>query len=115
MAVAGQSNVSKLDVAVMDQSHLVVSSALVEVKINGQVIAAMSTNETGHALFPALNPGRYTISASKEGFENASTEDFECKEGVSGNLELTLNAAASKQSIEVCDTTSPIEANRVRA
>ena len=111
VANADQSDVSKLDVAVLDQSHLTVPSALVEIKIQGQVIAAMSTNETGHALFSAVKPGHYTVSASKEGFETASTENFDWKQGVAESLELTLKAATSRQTIEVVDTTSPIEAS----
>jgi len=106
-------DVPKLDIAVLDQSHLTVPAALVEIKLQDQVIASMSTDETGHAVFPAPKPGRYTVSASKEGFETALAEDFECKEGVPGSLELTLKAAASKQSVEVHDTTSPVEASSV--
>lgn len=70
-------DVPKLDIAVLDQSHLTVPAALVEIKLQDQVIASMSTDETGHAVFPAPKPGRYTVSASKEGFETAIIRDFE--------------------------------------
>jgi hypothetical protein len=109
-----QSGTSKLDIAVLDQSHLAVPAARVEIKLQDQVIAALATDETGHAVFPALTPGHYTISASREGFETAIAKDFEWKEGVPGSLEITLKmAAATKQSVEVRDTTSPVEVSSV--
>jgi hypothetical protein len=104
-----QPGASKLDVAVLDQSHLPAPDARVEIKRQDLVVAAMSTGETGHAVFPALEPGQYTISASKEGFETAVAKDFEWREDGPGSLELTLNLAASKQDVEVRDTTSPVE------
>ena len=80
IAPAGSGNPT-LDVSVRDQSHLPVPSALIQIMQGGRVIAATSTNETGKRGFPALKPGRYTVSASKEGFETASAEDFEWQRG----------------------------------
>ena len=115
IAAAGQiapagSGSATLGVSVRDQSQLPVPSALIQMTQGARVIAATSTGQSGSASFPALKPGRYTVSASKEGFETAIAEQFEWREGVPGSLELTLKAAASKQSVEVHETTSSVEA-----
>jgi hypothetical protein len=64
-------------ITVVDQSHLAVPAARVEIRLQDRLSAVTSTDETGHAVFPALKLGRYTISASKEGFETAIIRDFE--------------------------------------
>jgi hypothetical protein len=96
-------------VIVLDQSRLPVPGARVELKLGDRAIAAASTNETGHAEFAWCKPGRFAVSALKEGFETASVDDFEGKEGVGEALELTLKPAASRQSVEVHETVSPAE------
>jgi hypothetical protein len=96
-------------VIVLDESQLPVPGARVELKLGDQAIAAASTNETGRAEFAWCKPGRVAVSALKEGFETASIDDFEGKEGVDEALELTLKPAASRQSIEVQETVSPAE------
>ena len=74
-AISQTSDTPKLDVAVLDQSHLPVPAAQVEIKLRGHIVATVSADETGHAVFPALNPGRYAISALKEGFETAVVDE----------------------------------------
>ena len=108
-----QAKIPELVITVVDQSHLAVPGAQVEVKLQDQVIAAASTDETGHAVFSGSKPGRYTISVLKEGFETAVAKDFEWQESVSESLELTLTPASSKQSIDVSATASPVEATSV--
>lgn len=108
-----QGEPSQFDIAILDQTHLPVPGARVKIKLQDQTIAEVSTDGTGHSLFPAWKRGRYTIEVSKEGFEAAVVKDFEWKAGVSESLELTLNTAPDKQRIEVHDTTSPIEDSSV--
>ena len=105
---AGETPSSNLVVVVLDESQLPVPAARVEVKLGDQVIADGSSNDVGRAEFPC-QLGRYTVSASREGFETAVVNDFECKAGSGGAVELTLKPAASKQSIEVQDTVSPAQ------
>src|SRR3974390_3315713 len=109
---AEEAGPSHLAVVVLDESKLPVPDARAEIKSGDKVIAAASTNDTGHAEF-RCEPGRYSISASKEGFETAVVHEFECKEGVEAPMELTLKPAASKQSVEVHDTVSATEVSSV--
>jgi hypothetical protein len=100
---------AKLVVTVLDESQLPVSGAQVEIKVEDQLILAATTNETGRAEFSCI-PGRYRISAFKEGFEAALAADFEYRRGIAQTLELMLKPAVSKESVEVHDTVSPVEA-----
>ena len=95
-------------VIVLDESQSRVPGASVQIRLGDQVIFATMADETGSADL-ACKPGRYSVSASKEGFETAVVEDFECKDGDAAALELTLKPAAKVQSIEVQDTASPAE------
>ena len=101
---------SNLVVIVLDESQLPVPAARVEIKVAEQTIAEGSANDIGRAEFPCP-PGRYTITAAREGFEIAVLNDFEWKAGAGGPVELTLKPAATKQSIEVQDSVSPAQAS----
>ena len=99
---------SRLVAAVWDESQLPIPGATVEIKLANQRLAATTTTENGRAEFVWCKPGRFTITASSEGFE-ISAQGFEWKAGFAESLQLTLKPAASKQSIDVQDTASPID------
>ena len=101
-----------LAVVVLDESKLPVPDARVEVKSGDYLIAAASTNDTGNAEF-RCEPGRYSVRASKQGFETVVVQEFECKEVAQAPMELTLKAAANKQTVEVHDTLSATEVSSV--
>ena len=95
-------------VIVIDESQARVPGAAVEIRLRDKVILTAATDETGRAEL-TCEPGRYRVSASKEGFETAVVEEFECKDGDAATVELTLRPDANRQSIDVQETTSPTE------
>ena len=97
-------------VSVLDQSRLPVPGASVEVKLEDEMVATASTDPDGRVVVPGLNPGRYVVNVRKEGFETATAKGFECVSGLPKTIELMLRPASSKESIEVHDTASPVEA-----
>ena len=99
---------AKLVAVVWDESQLPIPGATVEIKLADQRLAATTTTENGRAEFVWCKPGRFAITASSEGFET-SAQGFEWKAGFAESLQLTLKPAASKQSIDVQDTASPID------
>jgi hypothetical protein len=101
---------SKIDVTLRDQSHLIVPAVQLQLKLGADVVATMMTDENGHAAFNGLKSGRYTISVAKEGFEALNKADLVLAEGAALNVELTLTPLAHKESIEVRDTATPVEA-----
>jgi hypothetical protein len=100
----------KLEVTVNDQSNLPVPAAGVRLKRGAEVLSTISTDETGHAVFAGLTPGRYSVSAVKDGFDPVEKLDFEISDAAPGKIEFTIvPSAASKVSVEVSDTVSPVD------
>jgi len=100
----------KLEVTVTDQSQLPVPAAQVQLKQGDAVLATVSTDDGGHAVFPALKPGRYSVEALKDGFDPVAKNDFELSASAPGKIEFTIvPSAAKKVSVEVSDTVSPVE------
>ena len=105
---AAETNPTNLTVLVLDESQLPVPDARVEIKVGDQLILTAPTNEAGILNFPC-KLGRYAVRATKEGFEAAVVQDFECPVNGMANLQLILTPAASKQSIDVHETASVAE------
>ena len=100
----------KIEVTVHDQSSLPVPGAEVRLKQATEVISTVTTDETGHAVFPELKPGRYSVTALKDGFDPVEKNDFELSDSTPGKFEFTIvPSAARKVSVEVNDTVSPVE------
>jgi hypothetical protein len=100
----------KIEVTVIDQSNLPVPDAGVRLKRGAEVLSTISTDEAGHAVFADLKPGRYTVTAVKDGFEPVEKNDFELSALMPGIIEFTIvPSAARKVSVEVSDTISPLE------
>ncbi|HEV2446420.1 MAG TPA: carboxypeptidase-like regulatory domain-containing protein, partial [Candidatus Sulfopaludibacter sp.] len=66
-----------ITVTVLDSSTLPVPAVRVQVRSGESVVASADTDEKGQAQFPDLPPGRYTVSASKEGFQAAERQELE--------------------------------------
>jgi hypothetical protein len=100
----------KIEVTVIDQSHLPVPAAQVQLKQGDGVLSSISTDESGHAVFSGLKPGRYSLGAVKDGFDPVSKNDFEVSASGPGTIEFTIvPSAAKKVSVEVTDTVAPVE------
>jgi hypothetical protein len=95
----------------MDESQLPVPGALVEFKLAGQVIGSASTDQAGHADFPWCKAGHYSIAVSKDGFGAEILNDLEWKDAPAQPVQVILKPSASKQSIEVHETVSPVESD----
>lgn len=108
-----QSRLLTVDVTVFDSSHLPVPAAQVQIKRGEEIIWTATTGATGHASFPGLKPGPYSIIATREGFDPAENNDFIVAEAGPLTLELTLVPKATKVSVEVHDTVSPMEEGSV--
>jgi hypothetical protein len=100
----------KIEVTVIDQSHLPVPAAQVQLKQGDGIVSSISTDESGHAVFSGLKPGRYSLEAVKDGFDPVSKNDFEVSASGPGAIEFTIvPSAAKKVSVEVTDTVAPVE------
>ena len=59
------------------------------------------TNETGSYVFPSLQPGTYTITASAQGFRTTSLNNVELSQNAQVRQNFTMEVSAGAQSIEV--------------
>jgi len=101
---------SKLQVTVLDSSHLPVPAAQVQIKQGDKVAASISTDENGRAEFTGLQAGKYTVTALKDGFDPATRDDFEISPAAEASIEFSIApSAASKVTVEVQDTVNPVE------
>ena len=99
-----------LEVSVRDGSSLPVPGARVEVRLGDDVVLSKDTEVDGRALFPGLKPGRYTVSAAREGLRPERKEGVDAAaEGVT-KVALTLVALeVHKDSVSVEATADPVE------
>src|SRR2546429_7529255 len=70
--------------------------------INTGIADTRLSNESGAFVFPSLQPGSYTLSASPPGFQNATYNNVVLGQGQQVRLNFTLQvAAAAGQNVEV--------------
>ena len=93
-----------------DAANLPVPGAHVEVRLGGDPVQNQDTDVDGRAAFPRLNPGRYTISATRQGLQPARRDFVELSAEGATRVELTLAAVGvHKESVSVEATPDPIE------
>jgi carboxypeptidase family protein len=106
VALAG----SPLKVSVQDQSNQPAAAVTVQVLRGTEVVAFSETDQTGAVAFPELAPGHYSLTATKQGFEQARSE-FDIGESGAFAIELTLVPALARHDrIDVHDTVTPLDA-----
>jgi len=99
-----------VDILVFDPSNQPVVGARVQLKKGQQVVSTSLTDQTGHAVFSPLEPGRYELSVSRDGFETVAKNDLDLSPSRPVVVELTLPLVpARKESIEVKETVAPVE------
>jgi len=87
---------------VSDSSGAAVANATLTIKdTQTDSTYVLKTNETGLYRSPALQPSRYTITASLPGFQESIVNDVELLVGQPRNVDITLQVGASAQSVQV--------------
>jgi hypothetical protein len=106
LAGATQSDPSGIEVTIVDSANRPVPGVLIQVSVAGRSTASAETDEKGRASFPALQPAKYEVSASKEGFETVSKSGIEPGQ----SIQIALRPAAQHESVNVTAATTPVEA-----
>jgi hypothetical protein len=98
--IFGQS--SAVSGQVTDSSGLPVSGATIDI-VSPQTTETHSTrtNDSGHYLFPPLNPGTYVVHIVAPGFATATVEGMTVEVGGSRAIDVTLAPANQTQSVTV--------------
>ncbi len=108
----GQSLTLRIDVVVTDSERLPVSGARLQLTSDRGVDRTAETDDLGHVGFLALRPGRFSVSATKAGFEPLVKPDIVFDQPGTAKLELTLTPTLARtESVEVRGTVMAVEDN----
>ncbi len=98
----GQSTDASLSGSVTDPSGAPVAGAIVIVRNNATGVTAVSrTNDSGLYLFPAVQPGEYSVSCEHAGFQKALFDRVELQVGARQNLGISLKIGSTVDVVEV--------------
>jgi hypothetical protein len=98
---------------VQDEQGATVPGTSVEVKnVDTNLTRTQATDEGGRFVFLQLPPGRYTLTASKQGFATLKQEEFTLTVGQAANLDLRMKVSGVAEvvtvsAVQTIDTASP--------
>jgi outer membrane receptor for ferrienterochelin and colicin len=102
---AQQSTTGTIEVTVSDANGAVVAGANVELKNLGtNDVRTATTDESGRYVALQLQPGRYSVKVSKQGFEPADRSDIDLTVGANVPVRVTLGVPGVAASVTVVDT-----------
>ena len=113
VATAQESSTFSLSILTQDEAGKPIPACELTLRRRGDArIQAQRTNERGVTAFIVLDPGKYTISVFKDGFEQVKTKEFELTPKLKLEVVLTLiPALQDHQEITVHATAgNPVEA-----
>src|SRR6266550_934713 len=99
--VAGQQSSGTLRGQVADEFGGLIVGATITVSDQNGVEKSTTTNTDGNYSFPALPPGRYTLTASAPGFANYENPDVEVTAGRAIPLNVTLNVTVEQAEVTI--------------
>ncbi len=100
--VFGQINTATLSGTVKDPTGAVIPDASVVVVLaDTGTTRTVQTNAAGLFTVPLLQPGSYTVTISKAGFENATESNIDLQVNQLANLTFTLTVGAVGQTVTV--------------
>ncbi len=90
-AMAGQArSAATVRITTNDESDKPVAAVVVELKLNGAVVATAKTNEKGEAEFSNVALGTYDVSVSKEGLETLTENSVTVQAGAPIEVKFTV-------------------------
>ena len=102
LAANAQVNSGAVRGEVKDANGALVSGA--KVTLTNQetgVVHASATNDKGVYLFPSIDPGTYTVTITKSGFQTFATTGNMVNLGATDTVDATLQVGATSETVEV--------------
>lgn len=98
-----------LDILVLDRERRPIAGAHIQLRAGQNIVGSAETDSTGLAEFRQMKPGRYSIGASKDGFEPLLKSDLDLA-SASHSVELTLiPALVQREHVDVHETISAVQ------
>jgi len=106
-AIVAQTQITtgQIEVIVSDVNGAVVPGAAVEIRnLDNNTLRTAATDESGRFVALQLQPGRYSVTVSKQGFSAAPAKDLEVTVGSNLPVRVTLAVSGVAASVTVVDT-----------
>src|SRR5262249_18822701 len=99
---------------ITDSSGAAVVGAAVNVK-NGEtnIVHSTTTNEDGVYNFPLLQPGKYQLAVTQQGFKAAQRENIELRVADRLTLDVKLEVGATTESVQIVGSSPALETGSV--
>jgi hypothetical protein len=113
--VAGaQESRGSLTGTVTDPNGAALPGATVEIKnVDTNVANTVTTNEEGAYTFPLLNPGRYTLTVTAQGFANATRENIEIRVAEKITLDVPVSVTGVGETVTTIASAPVLETGSV--
>src|SRR6516165_7218576 len=79
-----------LDVLAHDSGGLPVAAARIDIRAGSRIVASASTDSAGRAEVRGIDPGRYDLAITKDGFEPSGKKGLELTDASPLAIDLTL-------------------------
>jgi len=115
VSLSGQTNNARIEGTVQDPSGSVVATAVVSLS-NDQtkVRAAQITAMDGRYVFPAVQPGHYTLTVQAPGFKRAVINDISLTVSQNLSQNVTLDLGAVSDTIDVRADAVSVQVNEAQ-
>ncbi len=100
-----QSTTGAVQGTIVDEAGAVIPAAAVEIKnLDTNANRSLNTDEGGRFVFLQLQPGNYTMTASKQGYATIEQQNISLTVGQTINLNLTMKVSAVQERITITAT-----------
>ncbi|MDQ3011977.1 MAG: carboxypeptidase regulatory-like domain-containing protein, partial [Acidobacteriota bacterium] len=97
-----QSTTGSVQGTVSDEAGAVIPAAAVEIKnLDNNSTRSLSTDEGGRFVFLQLQPGRYTLTAAKQGYATVEQQNLSLTVGQTISLNLNLKVSAVQERVTI--------------
>jgi hypothetical protein len=109
--IKAQSSTGEIDLTVVDSTDAVVAGARVTVTgaDSGNVVRTLSTNASGLAPVPLLNPGTYDIKVEKDGFKTTLRKGVILQVTEVVSIRVALEVGVTTQSVTITGETPLVD------
>jgi hypothetical protein len=112
--VGAQESRGSLNGTVSDPNGAALPGATVEVRnVETNVANSATTNEEGAYSFPFLNPGKYTLTVTSQGFANAVRENIEIRVAERITLDVPMSVTGVGETVTTVATAPVLETGSV--
>ncbi|MBV9927435.1 MAG: carboxypeptidase regulatory-like domain-containing protein [Acidobacteria bacterium] len=99
---------------VTDPNGAALPGATVEIRnVEKNITNSATTNDEGSYTFPLLNPGRYTVTVTAQGFSNATRENVEIRVADKVTLDIPLSLTSVGETVTTVASTPTLETGSV--